>query len=82
MAAGLPEALAARIGNVLDAGIRAVEMAWRAGVTMAYGTDLLGVMHRRQLSEFALRAEVVPAADLIRSQTSACSRGWKAGWRS
>lgn len=67
--AGLPAPLAAKIDNVLDAGIRAVEMAYRAGVPMAYGTDLLGVMHRRQLSEFPLRAEVVPVAELIRSAT-------------
>lgn len=67
--AGLPASLASKIDNVLDAGIRAVEMAHRAGVPMAYGTDLLGIMHRRQLTEFSLRAEVVPAADLIRSAT-------------
>lgn len=67
--AGLPEELAAKIDDVLDAGIRAVELAHRAGVQMAYGTDLLGVMHRRQASEFALRSDVVPAADLIRAAT-------------
>lgn len=69
VAAGLPEALAAKIDSVLDAGLRAVEIARDAGVPMAYGTDLLGAMHRRQLSEFALRAEVVPAAELLRSAT-------------
>ena len=67
--AGLPAELAAKIDDVLDAGINAVELAHRAGVQMAYGTDLLGVMHRRQSSEFALRADVVPAADLIRAAT-------------
>lgn len=69
VAAGLPESLAAKIDLVLDAGIRAVEMAYRAGVPMAYGTDLLGVMHRRQLDEFVLRAEVVPPVDLLRTAT-------------
>lgn len=69
VAAGLPAELAAKIDDVLDAGINAVEMAHRAGVTMAYGTDLLGAMHRRQLSEFALRSGVVPAADLVRAAT-------------
>lgn len=67
--AGLPAELAAKIDDVLDAGINAVELAHRAGVQMAYGTDLLGVMHRRQASEFALRAHVVPAADLVRAAT-------------
>ena len=36
---------------------------------MAYGTDLIGAMHRRQNEEFELRADLVPAADLIRSAT-------------
>lgn len=67
--AGLPPELAAKIDDVLDAGIQAVEMAQRAGVQMAYGTDLLGAMHRRQSSEFALRSDVVPAVDLVRAAT-------------
>ncbi len=67
--AGLPEDLVGKTYEVLDAGIRAVEMAYRAGVTMAYGTDLLGAMHRRQLTEFSLRAEVVKPVDLIRAAT-------------
>lgn len=69
VAAGLPAALATKIDTVLDAGLRAVEIAQRAGVPMAYGTDLLGAMQRRQLSEFALRAEVVRPEDLLRSAT-------------
>ncbi|TWG98915.1 imidazolonepropionase-like amidohydrolase [Mesorhizobium sp. J18] len=67
--AGLPKELAAKIDDVLDAGINAVEMAQRAGVQMAYGTDLLGAMHRRQTSEFVLRSDVVPAPDLVRAAT-------------
>lgn len=70
VAAGLPKRLASKIATVLDSGLRAVEMAHAAGVSMAYGTDLLGAMHRRQLSEFELRGEVVPAADLLRSATT------------
>lgn len=69
VAAGLPPELAEKIDDVLGAGLNAVEMAYRAGVPMAYGTDLLGAMHRHQCSEFSLRAEVVPAADLVRAAT-------------
>lgn len=69
VAAGLPEELVGKTYEVLDAGLNAVEMADRAGVPMAYGTDLLGVMHRRQLTEFGLRAEVVKPADLLRAAT-------------
>jgi len=67
--AGLPAELAAKIDNVLDAGVGMVEQAHRMGVQMAYGTDLLGVMHRLQSNEFNLRADVVPAADLVRAAT-------------
>ena len=69
VAAGLPEELVGKTYEVLDAGIRAVELAHRAGVPMAYGTDLLGRMHARQLDEFRLRAEVVPPVDLVRAAT-------------
>ena len=72
--AGLPAELAAKIDSVLDAGLRAVELAYRAGVPMAYGTDLLGIMHRRQLTEFELRAEVVSPPDLIRAATTIAAR--------
>lgn len=67
--AGLPKDLVGKTYEVLDAGINAVEMAYRAGVPMAFGTDLLGAMHRRQLDEFVLRADVVKAADLVRAAT-------------
>src|SRR5690606_13028327 len=69
VAAGLPQELVGKTYEALDAGIQAVEKAYRAGVPMAYGTDLLGIMHRRQLSEFILRAEVVKPVDLIRAAT-------------
>ncbi len=67
--AGMPPDLNRKVFEVLDAGLVALEMAYRGGVTMVYGTDLLGIMHRHQLKEFALRSEIVPAADLIRAAT-------------
>jgi imidazolonepropionase-like amidohydrolase len=66
---GLPESSYAKVFDVLDAGLRALEMAYRAGVPIAYGTDLLGGMHVHQLREFTLRAQVQPAADVLRSAT-------------
>ena len=62
----MPADLNAKVYDVLDAGIGAVDLAYKSGVKMAYGTDLLGVMHRHQLSEFALRGEAVKPADLVR----------------
>ncbi len=36
---------------------------------MAYGSDLLGEMHRHQSDEFVLRGERLPAIEVIRSAT-------------
>jgi imidazolonepropionase-like amidohydrolase len=55
---------------VLDAGLSALERAATAGVRIAYGSDLLGGMHRHQAHEFALRAQVQPAVDVLRSATT------------
>lgn len=69
LAAGLPPDLHAKVFEVLDAGQRALELAHRGGVKIAYGTDLLGKMQRHQLREFAIRGEVQQPIDVIRSAT-------------
>ncbi len=71
---GLPESSHRKVFEVLEAGQRALELAHRAGVEMAYGTDLLGGMHEYQLNEFRLRSAVQPAADIIRAATVAAAR--------
>ena len=55
---------------VRDAGLGSLETLSRAGVRMGYGTDLLGWMQQDQLKEFALRAEVLPVVDILKSATS------------
>ena len=67
---GLPEASFRKVFDVLDAGLKALEMAHRAGLSIAYGTDLLGAMHVDQSREFQIRAQVQPAADILRSATT------------
>jgi imidazolonepropionase-like amidohydrolase len=69
IAAGMPKELHAKVFQVLDAGLRALEIAHRGGVKLAYGTDLLGQMHRHQLNEFAIRREVQSPIDIIRAAT-------------
>lgn len=69
VAAGMPKALNDKVYDVLDAGINALRMAHEAGVKLAYGTDLLGQMHRHQLNEFSIRAQVQPPIDIIRAAT-------------
>jgi imidazolonepropionase-like amidohydrolase len=70
----MPAAQHAKVYEVLDAGLGALELAHRAGLPIVYGTDLLGGMHRRQLTELTLRAEVQPAADVLRSATMVAAR--------
>jgi imidazolonepropionase-like amidohydrolase len=72
--AGLPQASSEKVAGVLEAGLQALELAHRGGVTIAFGSDLLGSMHGRQLTEFGLRAQVQPAADVIRSATTVAAR--------
>ena len=71
---GLPPASAAKVKDVLDAGLGALEDAHRAGVNLAFGTDLLGGMHRWQCEEFRIRAQVQSAADVLRAATSNAAR--------
>jgi len=68
-AGGLAENVRHKLHEVLDFGLRALEAAYRGGVNIVFGTDLLGPMHRRQLDEFRLRCEVVKPIDIIRSAT-------------
>lgn len=67
---GMPAELHAKIKYVLDVGSASLEVAQRHGVKMVYGTDLIGPLHRHQSLEFAIRREVLPAIDVIRSATS------------
>jgi imidazolonepropionase-like amidohydrolase len=71
---GLPAASYAKVFDVLDAGLRALELADRAGVSIAYGTDLLGAMHAWQSREFKIRAEVQQPAAIIRAATTTAAR--------
>lgn len=71
---GLPAVSLAKNGPVLEAGLRALELAHAAGVNLCYGSDLLGGMRRHQLEEFRIRGAILPAADVIRSATVTAAR--------
>jgi imidazolonepropionase-like amidohydrolase len=66
---GLPATSVAKIDDVRLRGLKSLEILREAGVTMAYGTDLLGAMHRHQSEEFVIRGRVLPAIEVIRSAT-------------
>ena len=64
-----------KLEKLLDVGLSSIEIARRAGIPMAYGTDLVGApFHDFQLNEFSIRREVVPAAELLRSATTVAAK--------
>lgn len=67
---GLPEGSWRKVGDVLEQGLHALELAHAAGIKIGYGTDLLGGMHQYQSKEFEIRAEVQAPIDIIRSATT------------
>jgi imidazolonepropionase-like amidohydrolase len=69
-ALGLPAVSVAKIDTVRLSGMKSLEIMKKAGLTMAFGTDLLGEMHRHQSEEFVIRGRVLPAIDVIRSATT------------
>ena len=71
---GFPADSVAKIDNVRLAGLESLSIMKQAGLTMAYGTDLLGPMHRHQSEEFVIRGRVLPAKDVIASATSIAAK--------
>ena len=69
VAAGLPESVVPKIEIVREGGIHALRLAHEAGVNLAYGTDLLGDMHKHQLKEFSIRAQVQDELSILQSAT-------------
>lgn len=68
-ALGLPPASVAKVDSVRLAGMESLSIMQEAGLPMAYGTDLLGEMHRHQSEEFMIRARILPAHEVISSAT-------------
>jgi len=64
-----PEVSLRKLGDVLDAGLRAIEIALAAGVKVGLGTDLLGETHSAQSKELVLRAKIQSNLDVLRSAT-------------
>jgi imidazolonepropionase-like amidohydrolase len=60
--------------KVLAAGVRSIEIARRAGVQIAYGSDLLGQLQNDQCLEFKIRSEVMKPWEMIQSATTVAAR--------
>ncbi len=71
---GMAERSYRKIAEVRDDGLTALAKAAEAGVSLVYGSDLLGPMQEAQLQEFAIRAQVQRPVDIIRAATSNAAR--------
>ena len=71
---GLPPASIAKIEDVRTAGMQSLDIMRAAGLVMAFGTDLLGETHARQSEEFAIRARVLNALEVLQSATTVAAR--------
>lgn len=70
----LPPANQEKNKAVLERGLESLRLADRAGVTMCHGSDLLGPLQEEQSREFALRANVLSAATVLRGATVNAAR--------
>ena len=66
---GMSADMLAKNDIVIDGGLRSLELCQRAGVPVAYGTDLLGQLQSEQSREFLIRAEVQKPIEIIRAAT-------------
>jgi imidazolonepropionase-like amidohydrolase len=73
-AMGLGPESVAKIETVRRGGLESLDIMRRAGLPMAYGSDLLGGLHKYQSMEFELRARVLPTHEIIASATTLAAR--------
>jgi imidazolonepropionase-like amidohydrolase len=66
---GFPADSIAKVEKVRVAGMDSLSIMRKAGLPMAYGSDLLGEMHRHQSEEFVIRGRALPAHEVIASAT-------------
>jgi imidazolonepropionase-like amidohydrolase len=59
-----------KLKRVAGQASKSLEIMKAAGIRMGFGSDLLGALSPRQATEFTLRAEVLPAIDILRSVCS------------
>jgi imidazolonepropionase-like amidohydrolase len=71
---GMNSDMLAKNDLVIDGGLRSLEICKRAGVPVAYGTDLLGALQVEQSQEFTIRAQVMSAIEIIRAATTIGAR--------
>jgi imidazolonepropionase-like amidohydrolase len=73
----LPPESQSKNTEVLDAGLKALKLASEKGVSVCFGTDLLGPLGEAQTHEFLLRAKVLSSLEVLRSATITPARMFK-----
>jgi imidazolonepropionase-like amidohydrolase len=68
-AKGFPADSIEKVKNVHKEGMESLSIMREAGLTMAYGSDLLGDMQCHQSEEFVIRGNVLPPEEVIASAT-------------
>ena len=71
---GFPPDSVAKVDVVRSAGMNSLEVMKKAGLAMAYGSDLLGEMHKYQSEEFVIRGRALPAHEVIGSATHVAAK--------
>ncbi len=71
---GVPPDAIAKVEDVRSAGMESLEIMEDAELLMAYGSDLLGEMHRHQSEEFVIRGRILPAHKVISAATSVAAK--------
>lgn len=69
-ALGFPPDMLQKLQRIVAIGTTSLRFAQQAGVKMAFGTDLLGELHKHQSEEFLIRAEALSTLDVLRSATN------------
>ncbi len=67
---GFPPQSQAKVEQVAEQAVAGLDAMRRAGVKLAYGTDLLGRTYTDQCREFSLRSRVFTPLELLRQATS------------
>lgn len=71
---GLNAESVAKIETVRRAGLESLDIMRRAGLPMAFGSDLLGQLHKYQSMEFSIRERVLPRHEIIASATTVAAK--------
>jgi imidazolonepropionase-like amidohydrolase len=71
---GFPAEQLVKVKGLHEQALAALEAAHQKGALIAFGTDLIGPMHRHQSLEFGLRREVQKPVEIIQSATIRCAQ--------